>query len=139
MNRNLIIGIIVVVVLGLGYYQFSMKPAQEAAATAQKAADDASKAAADAAATAAAATAAAATTATAAASDAATTAASAMADAAAVLDPSKWDTAKVNAMIAASTLDDATKKTLTDAVTAAAADPAAITAVIAQIKTALKM
>ena len=134
MNRNLIIAIIAVVVIGLGYYQFSMKPAQQARAVATQAADDANKAAADAAATAtkAAADAAAATA-------AATTAATAATDAMAVLDPAKWDAAKVSAMIAASSLDDATKKTLTDAVTAAAADPAAITAVIAQIKTALKM
>jgi hypothetical protein len=42
-------------------------------------------------------------------------------------------------MIDASTLDDATKTTLKAAVTAAGTDPAAITAVIAQVKTALGM
>lgn len=151
MNRNVILGIILVVVVGLGYYQFSMKPAQEAAQQATQAAADAAKAAEETAAAAAkaAADAAAATTqaaadaaaaTTAAATDAASTAAAAVTDAAAaVLDPANWDMAKVNAMIAATPLDDATKKTLTDAVTAAAADPAKITAVIAQIKTALGM
>ena len=143
MNRNLIIGIILVVVVGLGYYQFSMKPAQEAAtqqaeakAVADKAVADAKavtdKAAADAAAAAAATTAAA--------TDAAAATTAAATDAMAVLNPASWDATKVTAMIAAAPmLDDATKKTLTDAVKAAAADPAAIAAVIAQIKTAMKM
>ena len=62
-----------------------------------------------------------------------------MADMTAMLDPAKFDATKVTAMITASTLDDATKKTLTDAVTAAGTDVAKITAVIAQIKTALKL
>ena len=138
MNRNIIIGIILVVVVGLGYYQFSMKPAQEAAAVAAQAAADATKAAADAKAVTdkAAADAAAAAAAT----TAASTATAAATDAMAVLNPASWDAAKVTAMIAAAPmLDDATKKTLTDAVKAAAADPAAIAAVIAQIKTAMKM
>jgi cytoskeletal protein RodZ len=158
MNRNLIIGIILVVVVGLGYYQFSMKPAQQAQAVATQAAADATKAAADAAAAttkaaadaaaattkaasdAAAATTAAATTAAAATTTAATTAASAVTDAAAaVLDPANWDATKVTAMITASSLDDATKKTLTDAVTAAGTDATKIGDVITQIKAALKM
>ena len=46
MNRNVIIGVIVVVVIALGYYQFSMKPAQQAQAVATQAAADATKAAA---------------------------------------------------------------------------------------------
>jgi hypothetical protein len=124
MNRNLIIAIIAILVIGGGYYEFSYKPAQEAAVAAQKAADEAAKAATDAAA---------------ATSAAATDAATAMADAAKLLDPANWDPAKVNAMIAASTLDDATKKTLTDAVTAAGTDAAKIGEVITQIKAALKM
>lgn len=147
MNRNLIIAIIAILLIGGGYYQFSYKPAQEAAIAAKQAADDAAKAAADAAAKAAAdaaakaaADAAAATqAATAAATTAATDATAAMADAAKLLDPANWDATKVNAMIAASTLDDATKKTLTDAVTAAGTDAAKIGEVITQIKAALKM
>ena len=70
---------------------------------------------------------------------AATTAATAVTDAMATLDPTKWDAAKVTAMITASSLDDATKKTLTDAVTAAGTDATKIADVITQIKTALKM
>ena len=62
-----------------------------------------------------------------------------MADITAMLDPAKFDPAKVTAMIAASSLDDATKKTLTDAITAAGTDATKVTAVIAQIKTALKL
>ena len=158
MNRNLIIGLILVVVLGLGYYQFSMKPAQEAAqsaadaaSAAKDAAADTAAAAADAAKDAAAATTAAATaaadTATAAATTAAdtataaaTTAASAASDALAVLDPANWDATKVTALIAAAPgLDDATKKSLTDAVTAAGMDQVKIGEVITQIKAALKL
>ena len=57
----------------------------------------------------------------------------------AVLNPASWDATKVTAMIAAAALDDATKKTLTDAVTAAGMDQAKIAAVIIQIKAAMKM
>ena len=139
MNRNLIIAIIAVVVIGLGYYQFSMKPAQQAAAIATQAAADASKAAADAAATATKAAADAAAATTAAAATATAAASGTMSDALAMMDPAKWDATKVTAMIAASSLDDATKKTLTDAVAAAGTDATKIAAVITQIKTAMKM
>ncbi len=46
MNKNLMIAIAAIVVIGGGYYQFSYKPAQvaEQAAIAQKAADDAAAA-----------------------------------------------------------------------------------------------
>lgn len=143
MNRNLIIGIILVVVVGLGYYQFSMKPAQEVAAQQAEAKAVADKAVADAKAVtdkAAADAAAAAAATTAAATDAAAATTAAATDAMAVLNPASWDATKVTAMIAAAPmLDDATKKTLTDAVTAAGMDQVKIGAVITQIKTAMKM
>ena len=124
MNRNIIIAIIVVVIAAGAYYKYGMKPAVTAANNAAATATTA---------------AATATTAATTATTAATTATTAVADAAAMLDPAKFDATKVTAMIAASKLDDATKKTLTDAVTAAGTDVAKITAVIAQIKTAMKM
>ncbi len=137
MNRNLIIGIIVLLVIGGGYYEFSYKPAQELAqkaadeaAAAQKAAEEkaaADKAAADKAAA----------DAKAAADKAAADAAKLAADAAAVLDPAAWDAAKVSAFIDTTALDDATKTTLKAAVTAAGTDATMIGAVITQIKTAL--
>lgn len=150
MNKRVLYAILAVVVVGLGYYQFSMKPAQEAATQAAQAAADATKAAeeaaaatakaaeeAAAAATKAAADAAAATTA--AATDAAAATTAAAGDMMALLDPTKWDAAKVTSMIAAAPLDDATKKTLTDAVAAAGLDQVKIGEVITQIKTALGM
>ncbi len=129
MNRNVLIALIAIIVIGGGYYQFSYKPAQEAAAMAQKAADDAAaaakaaeeKAAADAAA---------------AAEKAAADAATAAAD---TLDPAKFDAAKVNALIAASSLDDATKATLKAGVDAAATNPAGVAAAVAAVKAALGM
>ena len=143
MNRNVLIALIAVVVIAGGYYQFSYKPAQEAAEMAQKAADDAAataKAAADDAAAAAkkAADDAAAAASTAA-TDTATAATTATGDAAALLDPAAWDATKVNAMIAASTLDDATKATLKGLVDAAGTDTVKIGEAITAIKTALKL
>lgn len=141
MNRNLIIGIILVLVIGGGYYQFSYKPqreaeiaaaqkvAEEAAATAKKAEEEAAAAAKKAEEEAAAAAKKA--------EEEAAAAAKLAADAAAALDPAAWDAAKVNALIDGSALDDAAKTTLKAAVTAAGTDATAITAVIAQIKTAL--
>ena len=101
---------------------------------AQKAADDAAaakaaeeKAAADAAAAAAAA------------EKAAADAAAAATAAADTLDPAKFDAAKVNALIAASSLDDATKATLKAGVDAAATNPAGVAAAVAAVKAALGM
>ncbi|MEI2685277.1 MAG: hypothetical protein V9G14_02595 [Cypionkella sp.] len=149
MNKNVIIGLVLILAAGAGYYQFSMKPAQEAA-VAQKAADEAAaKAAADTAAAAkaaedeaaaaakkvadeAAAAAAATTTAT-------TEAAPAATDAMAVLDPANFDAAKINALIDASTLDDATKGTLKSGVDAAATNPALVEGAISAVKAALGM
>ena len=135
MNRNIIIAIIVVVIAAGGYYKYGMKPAATvattAAATATKAADTATAAATTATA--------AATTATTAATTTATTTAMSAADITAMLDPAKFDPAAVAKMIDASALDDATKTTLKTAVTGAGTDVAKITAVIAQIKTAMKM
>ena len=145
MNRNVIIAAIIVLAAGL-YYQFSYVPAQKAAEATAMAAEEA------AAATKAAeeATAAAAAEATAAAEKAAADAAAAATDGAAAvvdgameampaLDAATFDPAAVSGMIDASTLDDAMKATLKAAVTAAGTDPAKITAVIAQVKTALGM
>lgn len=145
MNRNVIIGALVVLLAAGGYYQFSYKPAQEAAM-----ADAAAKAEADAAAAAKAAeeeVAAAAkkaeedaAAAAAAATETATEGTAAVTDAmTAAMDPATFDPAAVATMIDGSSLDDATKTTLKAAVTAAGTDPAAITAVIAQVKTALGM
>ncbi len=164
MNKNVFLGLVLIALAGLGYYQFSMKPAQEAA-TAQKAADEAAaKAAAEAAAATkaaeeaaaaaaqkvadeAAAAAAAAATATTEAATATTEAATAtteaatgaMTDAMAVLDPANFDAAKINAMIDASTLDDATKATLKSGVDAAAGNPALVEGAISAVKAALGM
>jgi hypothetical protein len=62
-----------------------------------------------------------------------------MGDAMAMLDPAKWDVAKVSDMIAAAPLDDATKATLKGLVDAAGSDTGKIAEAIAAIKTALKM
>ncbi len=150
MNKNVIIGLVVVVVAAAGYYQFSYKPAQEAAAVAMQDAEvkaAADKAAADAAAAEAEATAAeakvaeeaaaaaaAATDAAAATTEAATSTAT---DAMAVLDPANFDATAVTAMIDGSTLADDVKTTLKAAVTAAASNAALIEPTIAQIKTAM--
>ena len=164
MNRTVIIGAIVVLLAAGGYYQFSYKPAQEAAeaaaaaaaqaeadakaaeeaaakaaeeaaAAAQKAADDAAAAAA---ATTEAATQAA-TDAAAATTEAATDAAAAVTDAAAALDPANFNADSVIALIDGSALDDATKTTLKTAVEAAKANPALVADTVAQVKTALGM
>ena len=133
MNRNVIIGLVVVVLAAGGYYQFSYKPAQEAAAAEMKAAEEAAvtKAAEEAAAAKAAEEAAAAKV--------AEDAAAAKAAAAATLDPANFDAAKVTMLIDASTLDDAAKTTLKAGVTAAAADPALVAGAVAAVKTALGM
>ena len=39
MNKNVLIGIVLIALAGAGYYQFSVKPAQEAAAVAEAAAN----------------------------------------------------------------------------------------------------
>lgn len=160
MNRTVIIGAIVVLLAAGGYYQFSYKPAQEAAAAAAeaaakaeadakaaeeataKAAEEAAAAAqkaADEAAAAATATTEAATDAAAATTEAATDAAAAATDAAAALDPANFNADAVVALIDGSTLDDATKATLKTAVEAAKANPALVADTVAQVKTALGM
>ena len=153
MNRSVIIGAIVVLLAAGGYYQFSYKPAQEAATAAAeaaakaeadaKAAEEAAaaKAAEDAAAAQAAAdqAAAAATDAATATTEAATDATAAATDAAAALDPANFNADAVVALIDGSTLDDATKATLKTAVEAAKANPALVADTVAQVKTALGM
>ncbi len=138
MNKNILIGLALVVAAGLGYYQFSVKPAQEAATMAAEAEAAAAKVAEEAAAAAkkaeeeAAAAAAAATAAAEAAAAAAT-------DAAAALDPAMFDAAKIGALIDGSALDDATKATLKAGIDAAATNAALIPGAIAAVKTALGM
>lgn len=146
MNKNVLIGLVVIALAAGGYYQFSYKPAQEAAmqaaadaaAAAEKAAAEAQAAADQAAADAKAAEEKAVADAAAAAAAATTAATTAMGDVAALLDPANFDAAKINAMIDGATmLDDATKATLKSAVDAAAADPAKIADAIASVKSAL--
>ena len=168
MNRTVIIGAIVIILAGLGYYQFSYKPAQEAAMEQEAAAKAAEAAAAEAAAAeAAAAEAAAATTeaateavegaaeavtegaadATEAATDAVEGAAEAVTEgtaaatdaAAAALDPANFNADAVVGLIDGSSLDDATKTTLKTAVEAARANPALVADTVAQVKAALGM
>ena len=56
-----------------------------------------------------------------------------------VKDPAAFDAAKINAMIAASTLDDATKATLKAGVDAAATNPALVQGAIDAVKAAMGM
>ena len=127
MNKNVIIGLVVVLLAAGGYYQFSYKPAQEAAA--QKLEEEAAaKAAAEAQTTESA------TTATTGAPEAT---AAATAEALAVLDPANFDAARVTALIDASTLTDDVKATLKNVVSAAASNAALVEPAIAQVKTAL--
>ena len=56
-----------------------------------------------------------------------------------MLDPAAFDAAKINAMIAASTLDDATKATLKAGVDAAATNPALVQGAIDAVKAAMGM
>lgn len=146
MNRSVIIGAIVVLLAAGGYYQFSYKPAQEAATAAADAAAKAeadAKAAEEAAAAKAAEDAAAAQKAAdeaaAATTEAAADATAAVTDAAAALDPANFNADSVVALIDGSTLDDATKATLKTAVEAAKANPALVADTVAQVKTALGM
>ena len=147
MNKNVLIGIVLIALAGAGYYQFSMKPAQEAAATAAadakaaeeataKAAEEAAAAAQKVADDAAAAAPAPAATETA---PATTETAPAATDAMATLDPANFDAAKVNAMIDASALDAALKTTLKAGVDAAAVDPTKVVEALAAVKTAMGM
>jgi colicin import membrane protein len=158
MNKNVMIGAVLVALAAAGgYYQFSMKPAQEAAQAAQdeaaaqaKAAEEAAaKAADEAAAQAKAAEEAAAATAKAAAdaaaqvandaAAAATDATSAMTDAMAALDPASFDAVKIKAMIDASSLNADLKTTLKANVDAAASNPALVESTVSAVKTALGM
>ncbi len=140
MNRTVLIGALVVLIGAGGYYQFSYKPAQEAAAAAEaaaKAAADEAAAAEAAAAEAAAAEAAAAEAAAAEAAAAEEAAAGAAGDAASVLDPANFDAAAVNALIDASSLGADVKTSLKAAVDGAAGNPALVAGVLTQVKTAL--
>jgi hypothetical protein len=143
MNKNVIIGAIVLALAGGGYYQFSYKPAQEAAAAAAEAAMKAEEEAAAAAKKAeedAAAAAKAAEEEAAKAAEAAAAAAAAAAEAAtAALDPANFNADAVSALIDGSSLDDAMKATLKTAIAAAKANPALVADTIAQVKTALGM
>ena len=152
MNKNVLIGIVLIALAGGAYYQFSYKPAQ-VAAMAKAAEDAATKAADEAAATAKAAedaaaaaakkladdAAAAAAAGTAAATDGAAAVTDAATAAMAALDPANFDAAKINAMIDASALDAAMKTTLKAGIDAAAADPAKIAEALAAVKTAMGM
>ncbi|HRK43133.1 MAG TPA: hypothetical protein PLH11_08840, partial [Gemmobacter sp.] len=108
----------------------------EAATTAAAAATDAAN-------TAAATATEAATDAAAAATEAATNATEAAADAVATtvdaFNPANFDAAKLNGMIDAAPLDDATKSTLKAAVDGAAKNPALVDAALKQVKSALGM
>ncbi len=160
MNKTVLIGAVIVVAAGLGYYQFSYKPAQDAAAAAMKAADEAAakaaeeaaaKAAADAAAAeeaakkaaeeAAAAAAGAAQATTEAAGAAVEAATGAVTDAAAafqgLLDPAAFDADKMIAAIDGSALEQGVKDTLKAAVTAAKANPSLVQGAIDQVKAAM--
>ena len=139
MNRTVIIGAIVVLLAAGGYYQFSYKPAQEAAMAADAAAKAAEAAAAEATATAAAAAEAAAAEVAAAEAAAADAAAAATTAATAALDPAAFNADSVVALIDGSTIDDAMKTTLKTAVEAARANPALVADTIAQVKAALGM
>lgn len=144
MNRNVLIGLVLILLAGGAYYQFAYKPgkvaemaaAAEAAAT--KAADEAAvtaKAAEDAAAAEAKKVA----DEAAAAAGAAVTEGTAATDAMAVLDPANFDAVKISAMIDASTLDAGVKTTLKAGIEAAAADPGKIAGALAAVKTAMGM
>ena len=139
MNRTVIIGAIVVLLAAGGYYQFSYKPAQEAAMAADAAAKAAEAAAAEATAAAAAAAEAAAAEVAAAEAAAADAAAAATTAATAALDPAAFNADSVVALIDGSTIDDAMKTTLKTAVEAARANPALVADTIAQVKAALGM
>ena len=152
MNRNVLIGLVLILLAGGAYYQFAYKPAQvaemakaaeeaatkaadEAAATA-KAAEEAAAAEAKKVADEAAAAAAAATDAAAATTTAAT---ATMAEMMTALDPANFDAAKITAMIDASALDATLKTTLKSGIEAAAADPTKIASALAAVKTAMGM
>lgn len=142
MNKNFLIAIVVIVLALGGYYQFSMKPAQEAAQAAEAAAAEAAaaeQAAADAAAAAEKAAAEAALAVETAAAEAAAALEAAKNEAMALLDPAAFDAQKITAMIDASALDDATKATLKAAVAAAATSPALVQGALDAVKSALGM
>ena len=167
MNKSVILGAVVLVAAGLGYYQFSYVPAQQAAieaeataakAAAAKAAEDAAaaqaaaKAAEEAAAAEAAAKAAAeeaaksieeaAAAAAAAAEKAAADATKAVTEATestALFDAANFDAAKLGEMIDDSSLDDATKVSLKSLVEGASSNPMLLQGVLDQVKAALGM
>lgn len=164
MNKSVIIGAIVIVLAAGGYYQFSYKPAQEAAEAeaAAKAAAEATPAPTAAPTTAATtepttepttaptteATVAPTTEPTAAPTTEPTTApttaptvepTTATPSPEAALDPANFDADAVIAVIDGSSLDAATKATLKTAVEAAKANPALVADTVAQVKAALGM
>jgi colicin import membrane protein len=149
MNRTVLIGAIVVLLAGLGYYQFVYVPQQQdtpAAAEGEAPATEAPATESEAPATEAPATEAPATEAPATeapATEAPATEAPATeapaADAAAALDPANFNADAVVALIDGAAIDDAAKATLKTAVEAARANPALVADTIAQVKTALGM
>jgi hypothetical protein len=149
MNRTVIIGAFVVLLAAGGYYQFSYKPAQEAAMAeeaARKAAEAAAAeaAAAEAAAAAAAEEAAAAAAAAQAEAEAQTAAIQAQRDvitnwAETALDPNAFDPDQAREMIDESWLEQDVKDQLKTAIDSAATNPALIPEVIAQVRAALNL
>ena len=153
MNRNVLIGAVLVLLAAFGYYQFSYAPAQkavaEAAAAAKAAADEATAAADKAAADAKAATDKAAADAAAAAKEAADAAAAAATDAAkattdAATDAASmvWDATKltaddVMARITGAPIPQATKDTLTATFNSVKDNPSAVQMVLDQLKQAM--
>jgi colicin import membrane protein len=152
MNRNVIIGAIIVILAAGGYYMFGRsapevteavtEAAEGAAETATEAAEGATEAVtegAEAAAEGAEAATEAVTEGAEAATEAVTDGAAAATDAAAALDPANFNADAVVALIDGSTLDDGVKTTLKTAVEAAKTNPALVADTIAQVKTALGM
>lgn len=147
MNRTVLIGAIVVLLAAGGYYQFSYKPAQEAAMLEEAARKAAEAAAAEAAAAEAAAAAAAEEAAAAAAAAQAEVEAQAAALqgqrevisnwAQTALDPNAFDPDQAMEMIDRSWLDQGLKDQLKTAIEAAATNPALVPEVIAQVRGAL--
>lgn len=150
MNRNALIAVIIaILVIGGIWYYSAQGPADDAVGTApetttEPAATETAPAATETA-PAATETAPAATetapaaTETAPATTTETAPAAPSGDIAALLDPATFDADKLIAAVDASTLDDATKATLRTAIEGARNDPAAVPAVIDQVKAAMGM
>ena len=136
MNRNALIAVIIaILVIGGIWYYSAQGPADDAVGTApetttEPAATETAPAATE--------TAPAATE-TAPAATTETAPAAPSGDIAALLDPATFDADKLIAAVDASTLDEATKATLKTAIEGARNDPAAVPAVIDQVKAAMGM